>query len=346
MWPSPPSRRHTSRPIPRFAPVTREIVISTSRTLGTIVDQSAVSCPRNVVIAIGYGRPPARSAVFRRDRGGAQLHACGRASLRVKPALSKQIRQLEDGLRVRLFDRDRRTVALTAPGEALLPAARELLRSWDEAQRAVGDAAAADAAVLTVGLSTSVGRGLIQKAQACFAERRPSWRLRFRQVNWDDATAGLAGGDADVALVWLPMPGQESFSHRVLVTEPRYVAFRDDHRLAGREEVAFGELLDETFLALPASAGPARDHWLALADRGERPVRIGATVLNADETFSAVEEGSGIVLLAGGNATIYRRPGIRAIPVSDLSPCRLALAWRPDDHRAVIRDFIHALTAP
>ncbi len=261
-----------------------------------------------------------------------------------QPALSKQIRQLEDGLRVRLFDRDRRSVALTAPGEALLPAAREMLRSWDEAQRAVGDAAAAEAAVLTVGLSTSVGRGLIQRAQACFAERRPAWRLRFRQVNWDDATAGLAGGDADVALVWLPLPDPEAFNLRVLATEPRHVAFRDDHRLAGRDEVAFEELLDEPFLALPDTAGPLRDHWLALADRGDHPVRIGATVSNADETFAAVEDGSGIVLLAAGNAAIYRRPGIRAIPVTDLSPSELALAWRPDDHRAVIRDFIHALT--
>ncbi len=261
-----------------------------------------------------------------------------------QPALSKQIRQLEEGLRVRLFDRDRRAVALTAPGQALLPAARELLRSWDEAQRAVGDAAAAEAAVLTVGMSTSVGRGLIPKAQACFAERRPTWRLRFRQVDWDDATAGLASGDADVALVWLPIPEPDSFTFHVLATEPRHVAFRDDHRLAGREEVAFEELLDEPFLALPETAGVLRDHWLGLADRGGRPVRVGATVSNADETFAAVEDGSGIVLLAAGNAAIYRRPGISTIPVAGLSPSELALVWRRNDHRAVIRDFVEALT--
>src|SRR5688500_14239552 len=105
-----------------------------------------------------------------------------------QPALSKQIRQLEKHLRVRLFDRDKRSVTLTGPGTALLPAAREMLRAWDEAQRAVGDAAAADASVLTVGLSTSVGRGLLQRARTRFAERRPTWTLKLRQVNWDDAT--------------------------------------------------------------------------------------------------------------------------------------------------------------
>jgi DNA-binding transcriptional LysR family regulator len=259
-----------------------------------------------------------------------------------QPALSKQIRHLEEGLRARLFDRDRRAVALTAAGKALLPLAGELIRSWDEAQRAVSDAAAAEAAVLTVGLSTSIGRGLLQGVRERFAERRPGWRVQYRQINWDDATAGLAEGRVDVALVWLPIPGQEDFRTRVVAVEPRWVALRDDHRLAAREEVAFGELLDEPFLALPASAGPLRDHWLALDERGGREARIGAVVHNAEETFAAVEEGSGIVLLAAGNARIYRRPGIAALPVTGLPPTELAVAWRPDDHRAVLRDFVEA----
>ncbi|WP_065965660.1 LysR family transcriptional regulator [Streptomyces sparsogenes] len=260
-----------------------------------------------------------------------------------QPALSKQIRRLEELLRVRLFDRDRRTVVLTAPGRALLPRARELVRVWDEARRAVGEAAAAEAAVLTVGVSSSVGRGLLPAARARFAERRPHWRIRVRQVDWEDPTAGLAGGgEADLALVWLPVPGQEDLSVRVVATEPRWVALPAGHRLAGRAEVAFSELLDEPFLALPESAGPLRDYWLALEERAGHPVRIGSVVSNADETFEAVEEGSGVVLLAAGNAAIYRRPGVVTLPVGGLSPSRLALAWRPDDHRPAVRDFIDA----
>lgn len=262
-----------------------------------------------------------------------------------QPALSKQIRQLEEGLRARLFDRDRRGVALTAAGAALLPAARALVGRWDEAQRAVADAVAAEAATLTVGLSTSIGRGLLPRARSRFAQLRPAWRLQLRQINWDDPTAGLADGQVDVALVWLPLPRQDDFNLRVVATEPRYVALRDDHPLAGHPEVPFSALLDEPFLALPAAAGPLRDYWLALDHRAGHPVTIGETVANADETFAAIEEGSGIVLLSEGNARIYQRPGITTLPVTGLSPSELAVAWRPDDDRPALRDLVEALCA-
>ncbi|MFG3119024.1 LysR family transcriptional regulator [Streptomyces sp. NPDC048197] len=260
-----------------------------------------------------------------------------------QPGLSKQIRQLEDGLRVRLFDRDRRTVTLTASGAALLPRARELVQLWDEAQRAVSDAAAAEAAVLTLGISTSTGRGLLPAIRALLAERRPNWRLQVRQIDWADATAGLADGETDLALLWLPFPGQEAFAVHVVATEPRWVALPAGHRLAATAEVPFAALLDEPFLALPESAGVLRDHWLAVDERGGRPVRIGGVVANADETFEAVAEGLGVVLLAAGNAAIYRRPGVVARPVAGLTPARLALVRRPDDHRTVLRDVLDAV---
>ncbi|WP_372506839.1 hypothetical protein [Actinomadura madurae] len=76
-------------------------------------------------------------------------------------------------------------------------------------------------------------------------------------------------------------------------------------------------------------------------ERDGRPVRVGATASNADETFAALEDGSGVVLMASGNVDIYRRPGVTAIPVTGLSPSRLALAWRAGDHRSVIRDLLH-----
>ena len=63
---------------------------------------------------------------------------------------------------------------------------------------------------------------------------------------------------------------------------------------------------------------------------------------NAEETFEAVLAGLGVALLSAGNAEIYQRPGVATVPVRGISPSRLALLWRDDDHREAVRDFIHA----
>ena len=97
-----------------------------------------------------------------------------------QPALSKQIRQLEQGLRVALFERDGRSVALTAAGAALLPRARAIIASWEEAGRAVAAAAAAEEKVLTVGFQTRIGRDIVPAMTARMQEEMPAWRLRAR----------------------------------------------------------------------------------------------------------------------------------------------------------------------
>jgi DNA-binding transcriptional LysR family regulator len=145
--------------------------------------------------------------------------------------------------------------------------------------------------------------------------------LRFRQIAWDDPTGGLGDGSSDVAIVWLSLPEPERFCTQVLFTEPRHVALPAGHRLASARSVQFAELADEPFPALPETAGALRDHWLATAER-VKPVRIGAEVATADETFEAVTNGLGVVLLSAGNAEIYRRAGIVTV--------------------AVIRDFLEA----
>src|SRR5919206_11179 len=64
-----------------------------------------------------------------------------------QPSLSQQLRRLEDGLGVRLLERDRRSVALTPAGEALLPEARAVLAAADHAAAVVRATAAGERGV-------------------------------------------------------------------------------------------------------------------------------------------------------------------------------------------------------
>jgi DNA-binding transcriptional LysR family regulator len=259
-----------------------------------------------------------------------------------QPALSKQIRQLERELRFPLFRRDRRRVELTAAGEALLPKARRLLGDWEESLGIAAARAAEEGKVLQIGFQTSVGGGLYQAVAARFAERRPDWRLVLRLHEWSDPTGGLLDETADVAFLWLPTGAEDRIAVRPLRSERRFVALPIGHRLARRKGVRMTDLLEEPFVALPEAAGPLRDYWLALDERGGAPVRIGAEAATPDETFEAVAAGDAVVLLAEGNTTVYARPGIVYRPVIDLEPCQLAVGWRRGDRRAVVRELVKA----
>src|ERR1700722_19306670 len=257
-----------------------------------------------------------------------------------QPALSKQIGMLERQLGARLFERGRDGVRLTPVGTALLPHARLVLAEWDRAWAAVEQAKASQRATLVVGMSTSPGRGgLLPAIRSRFTAARPQATVTLRQVSWDDPTAGLADGSADVAFVWLPVPGPGRFRWIGVADDPPLVAMAGPRPLASREVVPFTELLDEPFLALPPSAGPLRDYWLALEARDGKPPRIGDEIAGAEETYEALVDGRGVCLLAAGNAPLIVREGVVARPVSGISPSRLALAWRAADRRPLVLHY-------
>ncbi|MHC3473456.1 LysR family transcriptional regulator [Streptomyces sp. 7R007] len=260
-----------------------------------------------------------------------------------QPALSKQIRALERQVGVRLLDRDRHGVALTDAGAALLPHARAVLEAWARGAAAVEAARAAQRSTLVVGMSTSPGRGgLLPAIRSRFTAAHPQAVVRLRQVSWEDPTAGLADGEADVAFVWLPLPDRDRYAWTVVAEEPRLVALPDGHPLAARAEVDFADLADEPFLALPPSAGPLRDYWLALEERDGRPPRIGAEIASTEETYEALVGGLGVCLLAAGNVPLVTLGGVVTRPVRGVAPSRYVLAWRKGDDRPLVRSYAQA----
>ncbi|MEU6671405.1 LysR family transcriptional regulator [Streptomyces sp. NPDC046727] len=258
-----------------------------------------------------------------------------------QPALTKQIRQLENRLGVRLFERSRAGMALTDAGRELARRVPAVLAAWDDALRAAQSAGRRTARVLRVGFVASAANEATPEIVAEFARRRPGWRAELRQASWTNPSAGLADGEVDVALLRLPFPGQEALRVEVLFSEERCVALASTHRLAERAEIDFRELWDEPFVAAPPETGAWRDHWLAADEREGRPVRVGAVTEQPDDWLSAIANGYGIALAPESAARFYARPGVVYRPVRGVSPSRVAVAWSPaDDRNPVVRDFV------
>ncbi|WP_405658845.1 LysR family transcriptional regulator [Streptomyces sp. NBC_00079] len=260
-----------------------------------------------------------------------------------QPALSKQIRALERQLGVELLRRDRQGVELSEAGAALLPHARRVLDAWARGAAVVEEARAVQRSTLMVGMSTSPGRGgLLPAIRSRFTAAHPDTTVRLRQASWADPTAGLADGDTDVAFVWLPLPDQDRYAWTVVAEEPRLVALLEAHPLAPRTEIDFTDLADEPFLALPKSAGPLRDYWLALDERAGRPPRVGAEIASTEETYEALVAGLGVCLVAAGNVPLITLGGVVTRPVRGVTPSRYVLAWQREDRRPLVRGYVEA----
>jgi DNA-binding transcriptional LysR family regulator len=253
-----------------------------------------------------------------------------------QPALSKQIRALERQLRVDLFERAPSGVKLTRAGTALVPYAEQIVENWEAAKQSLSKASDC---TLVLGMHTSPGRGLLPSVRAMMVASCPDVSLELRHMPWSDRTAGLSEGSTDAAFVWLPLP-TPPYRWVTVAREARLVALPNNHRLADRDGVSIADLLDEPFLALPASAGPLRDYWLALEDRGGHPVRIEAEISNTEETYEAVASGIGICLLAAGNAPIFDRGAVTMLPVVDLGPSELVLAWNERRCPPLLETFV------
>ncbi|MGW0182182.1 LysR family transcriptional regulator [Nocardia sp. NPDC003345] len=247
-----------------------------------------------------------------------------------QPTLSRQIRQLERQLDVVLFDRNQRSVALTVAGKELLNGARKILELWEVTNSSLQEAGE----VLRVGLQSTLGRGLLHDLESASGHR-----LALHPAAWTDPSSGLAGRQADLALVWLPLPDPNRYRWQVLRTERRWVLLPENHPRANQEMIDFADLADEPFIALPAEAGAVRDFWLGNDARSGRPATIGAEAATPEDRLEAVGLGLGLCLLAENNVPMYRWPGLTARPLTGMPPCELAVAWRADDARPTILEF-------
>ncbi|HEX5401325.1 MAG TPA: LysR family transcriptional regulator [Pseudonocardiaceae bacterium] len=123
----------------------------------------------------------------------------GRAAARLLiagPSLSQQIKALERDLGVRLFDRNRRSVALTACGEALLPGAKELLAQADELRRAAAGMSAREP--VRLGYVNWLPADVLVRVSGAAQLHVDPW------VMPSHVQAGrVAAGEIDVAICWL-----------------------------------------------------------------------------------------------------------------------------------------------
>lgn len=245
-----------------------------------------------------------------------------------QPALSAQVRELEETLGVKLFERDRRRVLVTAAGADLVARARRVLREagdFVEAAVRLGDPLAGP---LRLGVIPTIAPYLLPEAVPAVMARFPKLRLLFREEKTEVLVETLASGKLDAAVLALEADIGE-LSHAVIAADPFMLAAPKNHPLARKRTIRAADLEGETVLLLDDGhclRGQALS-YCSSARANEASFR--ATSLST--LASMVSSGAGVTLLPQLSVPIENRRGQLAIrPFAAPQPSRtVALVWRP-----------------
>src|SRR4051794_23893105 len=115
-----------------------------------------------------------------------------------QPALSQQIRALEEQVGMPLFTRHARGVELTEAGEILLTEAREVLARADRLDEAVEELGRGEAGVLRIGMPPGLEAGLVPELLASLRESHPDARIEVRELTTPDQLDALSAGSLDM----------------------------------------------------------------------------------------------------------------------------------------------------
>lgn len=172
-----------------------------------------------------------------------------------QPALSQQIRRLEQELGLTLVERTTRRVSLTAAGELLLARARRVIAEVGAADAELQALRGVHTGHVTVGTMHTMGPIDVSLALAVFHERHPGVELTVREQSSEELAEMLRVDELDLAFLSVT---ERVESHGLglhqLVSEELMAILPLDHPLAGRRRIRMAELASEEFIAFRIGA--------------------------------------------------------------------------------------------
>jgi DNA-binding transcriptional LysR family regulator len=215
-----------------------------------------------------------------------------------QPAVTQQIKALEDEVGVALFDRSGGRVALTEAGKILLVYAEKLKATADEAVQALAQAHGEQGGSLSVGASQTIGQYVLPMLLAGFLKQNPRVQVRVCSGNTDEILEALTSHAVDIALIEGPA------MRRDVVTEPflrdRMVLVVPAGHAFAKQPVTLGMLAEAPLVMRELGSGSRRVVEQALEKAGLRlkDLHIGMTLDTTEGLLSAVEAGLGVTFVS------------------------------------------------
>jgi DNA-binding transcriptional LysR family regulator len=237
------------------------------------------------------------------------------AHLRVaQPALSRQVRDLEDEIGVELLRRSPRGVTLTAEGRLFLQEVRELLNRTGESVEKVRALVRGEYSELRVGYAPTLAVEILPPGLAAFRKSVPTTKVLLYELSNDKLISGLRDGKLDLAIIFQLKGAQTAgIEFELLRTYPLCVALAATHPFTRQKSVPLEKVAAEPLIGLCRREYPGfhRNLNRIFAPVGVKP-RFAVECDTISSVFLEVEAGRGIALfmpilkLVAGKSLLYR----------------------------------------
>jgi len=258
-----------------------------------------------------------------------------------QPTLSLALAKLEDELGVKLFERNKNEVLVTARGQAIVEQARRVLDEVGKISSIAKGAQDQLSGALRLGVIPTIGPYLLPDLVPILRKRAPSMPLAIEENLTGNLAPMLREGELDVVVIALPfaVPGVKT---RVVYEEPFSVVVPEGHPWESRKAVKPSELAEQNVLVL--NAGHCfRDQVLeACPGQSNTALPEGRAGSSLETIRNMVASGLGVsVLPSSALAPRYASKLLRVVPFSSPVPSRIvALAWRASFDRPMAIDLL------
>ncbi|MFK4441501.1 DNA-binding transcriptional LysR family regulator [Caballeronia udeis] len=253
------------------------------------------------------------------------------------PSLTKQIQETEQLLNVRLFHRTKRSVALTAAGEAYLPEALAALAHLSRGQELAALAQRGELGRIEVAyIASAAFAGVLQSTLRGFRKDHPRIEIVLSELAMDRVPAMLAEGLVDVAYVRPPMHFPEGIQAITLYRDHFILAIHEDSPLANSAGIAPAQLRDCVF------AVPEQDFGtFEVGRRGRFQPKLGQRPGPLAAVLACVSLGGNVAVVPRTLSDCVSFPGViyKAITGKPIVS-EIAVAFRRHERGPAVLEFI------
>lgn len=258
-----------------------------------------------------------------------------------QPPFSRQIRDLEEMVGVRLFSRAPNGTFLTDAGQAFLSGVQNVPGQIQRAARDAQRAARGEVGSLRVGYTGSAAFNPVVAATIrSFRRSYPEVDLSLEEANTPQLIEGVKDGSYDVVFLRPGASGSTELQERLLVEEAMVAVLPADHPLSKSETVKLVALEHESFILLPVAAGPILhdEIYAACRSAGFEP-NLSQMAPQIGSVINLVATGLGVSLVPECMRCM-QVPGVVFRSLAGEGPvARLAVSFRRGDSAATVRNF-------